>query len=114
MRISDWSSDVCSSDLMHSGDNPEGDWGRHVIQAAQFGLAMLDRAFPAEAPFTPQNTKIIATGISNGGGAVLQAAGLDQEHFFAGVVALEPDVYEEERSDERRVGKECVSTGRSR
>ena len=81
----------------HSGDNPEGDWGRHVIQAAQFGLAMLDRAFPAEAPFTPQNTKIIAVGISNGGGAVLQAAGLDQEHFFAGVVALEPNVHVKER-----------------
>ena len=78
---------------MNSGDNPEADWGRHVIQAAQFGLAMLDRAFPAEAPFTPQNTRIIATGLSNGGGAVLQAAGLDHEHFFAGVVALEPNVY---------------------
>ncbi|HEY8288335.1 MAG TPA: 3-hydroxybutyrate oligomer hydrolase family protein, partial [Acetobacteraceae bacterium] len=78
---------------MNSGDNPEADWGRHVIQAAQFGLAMLDRAYPDEAPFTPQNTKIIATGISNGGGAVLQAAGLDKEHFFAGVVALEPNVH---------------------
>lgn len=78
---------------MHSGDNPEADWGRHVIQAAQFGLAMLDRAYPDEAPFTPQNTKIIATGLSNGGGAVLQAAGLDREDFFAGVVALEPNVY---------------------
>ncbi|HEY8683484.1 MAG TPA: 3-hydroxybutyrate oligomer hydrolase family protein, partial [Rhodanobacter sp.] len=78
---------------MNSGDNPEADWGRHVIQAAQFGLAMLDRAYPADAPFTPQNTKIIATGISNGGGAVLQAAGLDNEHFFAGVVALEPNVH---------------------
>jgi len=82
---------------MHSGDNPEADWGRHVIQAAQFGLAMLDRAFPDEAPFTPQNTKIIATGLSNGGGAVLQAAGLDNEHFFAGVVALEPNVHVFER-----------------
>ena len=81
----------------HSGDNPEADWGRHVIQAAQFALAMLDRAFPAEAPFTPQNTKIIAAGISNGGGAVLQAAGLDQEHFFAGVVALEPNVHVQDR-----------------
>ena len=78
---------------MHSGDNPEADWGRDVIQAAQFGLAMLDRAFPAQAPFTPQNTRIIATGLSNGGGAVLQAAGLDDGHLFAGVVALEPNVY---------------------
>lgn len=78
---------------MNSGDNPEGDWGRHVLQAAHFGLAMLDRAFPQQAPFTPQNTKIIATGLSNGGGAVLQAAGLDDEHVLAGVVALEPNVH---------------------
>lgn len=77
---------------MHSGDNPEADWGRDVIEAAQFGLAMLDRAYPAQAPFTPQNTKIIAAGLSNGGGAVLQAAGLDRDGFFAGVVALEPNV----------------------
>lgn len=77
----------------HSGDNPEADWGRHVLQAAQFGLAMLDRAFPDQAPFTPQNTKIIATGLSNGGGAVLQAAGIDDQHMLAGVVALEPNVH---------------------
>jgi hydroxybutyrate-dimer hydrolase len=77
----------------HSGDNPEADWGRHVLQAAQFGLAMLDRAFPDQAPFTPQNTRIIATGLSNGGGAVLQAAGLDDHHMLAGVVALEPNVH---------------------
>ncbi|HEV7122153.1 MAG TPA: 3-hydroxybutyrate oligomer hydrolase family protein [Rhodanobacter sp.] len=78
---------------MHSGDNPEADWGRDVIQAAQFGLAMLDRAYPDEAPFTAHNTRIIATGISNGGAAVLQAAGLDHAGLFAGVVALEPNVY---------------------
>lgn len=76
----------------HSGDNPEADWGRHVLQAAQFGLAMLDRAYPGQAPFTAQNTRIIATGLSNGGGAVLQAAGLDDQHLLAGVVALEPNV----------------------
>ncbi|MEO5811025.1 MAG: 3-hydroxybutyrate oligomer hydrolase family protein, partial [Rhodanobacter sp.] len=78
---------------LHSGDNPEADWGRHVLQAAQFGLAMLGRAYPAQAPFTPQNTTIIATGLSNGGGAVLQAAGLDDQHVLAGVVALEPNVH---------------------
>ncbi|MEO6799048.1 MAG: 3-hydroxybutyrate oligomer hydrolase family protein [Rhodanobacter sp.] len=78
---------------MHSGDNPEAEWGRDVMQAAQFGLAMLDRAYPDAAPFTRQNTKIIATGLSNGGGAVLQAAGLDDDGFLAGVVALEPNVY---------------------
>ncbi|WP_345775922.1 3-hydroxybutyrate oligomer hydrolase family protein [Fulvimonas soli] len=76
----------------HSGDNPEADWGRHVLQAARFGLAMLDRAYPQLAPFTPQNTRILATGLSNGGGAVLQAAGWDDDNLLAGVVALEPNV----------------------
>ena len=77
----------------HSGDNPEADWGRHVLQAARFGLAMLDRAYPDAAPFTPQNTRIIATGLSNGGGAVLQAAGLDDTGLLSGVVALKPNVH---------------------
>lgn len=76
----------------HSGDHPEADWGRHVLQAVRFGLAMLDEAFPALAPFTPENTRIIAAGISNGGAAVLQAAGQDQAGFLDGVVALEPNV----------------------
>ncbi|HSE12689.1 MAG TPA: 3-hydroxybutyrate oligomer hydrolase family protein [Rudaea sp.] len=76
----------------HSGDNPEADWGRHVLQAAQFGLAMLDRAFPQSAPFTAHDTRIIAVGVSNGAGAVLQAAGLDSGGILSGVVALAPNV----------------------
>ncbi len=77
----------------HSGDNPEADWGDHVLQATHFALAMLERAFPRQAPFTAQNTRIIATGLSNGGGAVLQAAGLDQAGLLDGVVALAPNVH---------------------
>lgn len=77
----------------HSGDHPEADWGQHVLQAVQFGLAMLDEAFPAQAPFTPGNTRVIAVGVSNGGAAVLQAAGLDSDGWLAGVVALEPNVH---------------------
>ena len=77
----------------HSGDHPEAEWGAHVLQAVRFGLAMLEEAFPAAAPFTPQNTRIIAVGISNGGGAVLQAAGLDNECWLDGVVAVEPNVH---------------------
>ena len=75
----------------HSGDNPEADWGRHVLQAARFGLAMLDRALPQQAPFTPRNTRIIAVGLSNAGGAVLQAAGLDDD-MLGGVIALAPNI----------------------
>ncbi len=77
----------------HSGDNPEADWGRHVLQAAAFGLTMLDRAFPQGAPFTSHNTRIIAVGLSNAGGAVLQAAGSDQDAVLDGVVAIEPQVH---------------------
>lgn len=77
----------------HSGDNPEADWGRHVLQAAAFGLAMLDRAYPQAAPFTPHNTRIIAVGLSNSGGAVLQAAGIDDAGWLRAVIALEPNVH---------------------
>ncbi|MGH8078790.1 MAG: 3-hydroxybutyrate oligomer hydrolase family protein, partial [Lysobacter sp.] len=80
----------------HSRDNPEADWGRHVKQAAQFALHSLDSAFPHAAPFTFDNTRVIAVGISNGGGAVLRAAELDGSGPDAGwldaVVAGEPNV----------------------
>jgi hydroxybutyrate-dimer hydrolase len=76
----------------HSGDNPEKDWGRHVKQAAEFALHALDEAFPAQAPFRFDNTRVIAVAISNGGGAVLRAAELDGDWLDA-VVAGEPNVY---------------------
>lgn len=79
----------------HSQDNPEADWGRHVRQAAEFGLASLDEAFPGAAPFTFDNTRIVAVGISNGGGAVLRAAEIEGDWLDA-VVAAEPNVFVED------------------
>lgn len=76
----------------HSGDNPEADWGAQVLQAVAFGLAALDQAFPEQAPFTADNTRIIATGISNGGGAVLRAAELAPPGLFDAVVVAEPNI----------------------
>jgi hydroxybutyrate-dimer hydrolase len=78
----------------HSKDNPEADWGRHVKQAAEFGLHALNEALPQHAPFTFDNTRVIAVGISNGGGAVLRAAELEGD-WLKGVVAGEPNVYVE-------------------
>ncbi|MCA0395513.1 MAG: D-(-)-3-hydroxybutyrate oligomer hydrolase [Proteobacteria bacterium] len=75
----------------HSKDNPEADWGLHVKQAAEFALRALDDALPGEAPFTFANTRVIAVGISNGGGAVLRAAELEGAWLDA-VVAGEPNV----------------------
>jgi hydroxybutyrate-dimer hydrolase len=75
----------------HSQDNPEADWGRHVRQAADFALQSLNAAFPDATPFDLDNTRVIAVGISNGGGAVLRAAELEGTWLDA-VVAGEPNV----------------------
>lgn len=75
----------------HSGDNPEADWGRHLQQALQFGLQALDRAYPASAPFTTATTRTLGVGVSNGGGAVLRAAEIEDNGFDA-MVAGEPNV----------------------
>jgi len=78
----------------HSQDNPEADWGRHVKQAAEFALSALGQAFPDAAPFTFDDTRVIAVGVSNGGGAVLRAAELEGDWLDA-VVAGEPNVHVE-------------------
>lgn len=75
----------------HSQDNPEADWGRHVKDAAQFALQVLDEAVPAGAPYTFANTLVIAVGVSNGGGAVLRAAELEGD-WLDGVVAAAPSI----------------------
>lgn len=81
----------------HSKDNPEAHWGDCILQAVDFGLAMLDRAYPDAAPFTRGNTRVIAVGLSNGGAAVLQAAGRDYGEVLDGVVAISPNVHVAER-----------------
>lgn len=75
----------------HSQDNPEAAWGLHVRQAAEFALHALNEAFPQAAPFRFDDTRVIAVGISNGGGAVLRAAE-DEEPWLDAVVAGEPNV----------------------
>src|SRR3546814_10193851 len=79
MRISDWSSDVCSSDLAEEK-------GNKVIE-------ILAAAVPLESVFLGKLLGFL-------GVAVL---------FIAFWMALAFG-----RSEERRVGKECVSTCRSR
>lgn len=74
----------------HSGDNPEADWGRHVLAAAEFGLRVLSDQL--EGDFAAGNTRVIAVGLSNGGGAVLRAAELDQDGLLDAVVAVSPNV----------------------
>lgn len=74
----------------HSGDNPEADWGRHVLRAAEFGLRTL--ADELDGGLSADNTRVIAAGLSNGGGAVLRAAELDEDGLLDAVVAVSPNV----------------------
>ncbi|HEY0662188.1 MAG TPA: 3-hydroxybutyrate oligomer hydrolase family protein [Lysobacter sp.] len=77
----------------HSQDNPEASWGAHVRQAAEFALQVLNEQYPGGPRFAADSARIIAVGISNGGGAVLRAAEADDGGWLDAVVAAEPMVY---------------------
>jgi hydroxybutyrate-dimer hydrolase len=79
----------------HDGENSERDWGLYLLQAVKVGLELLQREFPAtadRAAITRERTLVIASGISNGGNAVLRAAEADAEGLLDGVVVSEPNV----------------------
>ncbi len=79
----------------HGGDNGERDWGLYLLQTVKTGLVLLQREFPptAERPAITRNrTLVIASGISNGGGAVLRAVEADTEGLIDGAVVSEPNV----------------------
>lgn len=74
----------------HSGDHVEADWGRHVLASIRFGLAILGEVYERE--FDPDSVQVIASGLSNGAGAVLRAAELDDEGLIDAVVAVMPNI----------------------
>src|SRR3546814_15343361 len=89
MRISDWSSDVCSSDL-HA---------RRIISYPVRRVLVGPDIGAGEAAL-----RAMALQAGNGGGLppIVEAHAVDDGAIF------------HQRSEERRVGKECVSTCRSR
>jgi hydroxybutyrate-dimer hydrolase len=102
----------------HSQTNPEATWGRDVVRAAQFAYFELNQMFPSSSPYprlTQANTTVIASGISNGGGATLYGAQADTDHWINGFVAAEPQV--QVRPDPRvsvtRGGRTIDGTGRT-
>src|SRR3546814_11756393 len=98
MRISDWSSDVCSSDLCpcrHRKNHAHGGYGRIVTP--------IDRIAPIARQLRPSFL-------------VSQYVAITR---FKRHIAFPADIVEMRsrvvlRSEERRVGKECVSPCRSR
>src|SRR3546814_12736858 len=95
MRISDWSSDVCSSDLSHLllRKIAEISGGKRAAEGADKARRMVPLAMEA------------ALDRHTDTGARLDRDEIGGHGFGAGRAM---------RSEERRVGKECVSSGRSR
>src|SRR3546814_12697030 len=97
MRISDWSSDVCSSDLIIEGGGIERQRAVHE--------AVLGADFKGVDIFRLERRAIIDGGkLPEGKIAGQSLPEVDNERTDAG----------RGRSEERRVGKECVSTCRYR
>src|SRR3546814_19658303 len=103
-RISDWSSDVCSSDL-------------HAATRRKLGELLIDRG-ERRARRDADEHAFVGRGAKR---PLLGVGGLDLDHAVeqvgvevardeAGAAALK----RVRRSEERRVGKECVRTCRSR
>src|SRR3546814_13871377 len=94
MRISDWSSDVCSSDLFAiNGRQRQGGHRSFVIVL---------------------RLKSIYSGL---GLDQITLAGMQDSFMHLSLITQRTIVYQVQlrnRSEERRVGKECVSTCRSR
>src|SRR3546814_15263854 len=106
MRISDWSSDVCSSDLCCAvPDRPlsGSTGGRRVLSLGK--LAPGQQQYYVDT--VARGAEEYYTGAKEAPGQWVGAA--------AGRLGLEGEVGAEVlRSEERRVGKECVSTCTSR
>src|SRR3546814_12713249 len=95
MRISDWSSDVCSSDLLA--------WHYAVYHGKEKPLVTPEKD-PAAAIVVTPSMRATAK-------YFWLVMGLFLVQILLGATTAH---YQIERSEERRVGKECVSTCRSR
>src|SRR3546814_16724212 len=95
MRISDWSADVCSSDLKKHAFATLGEPEMLSVEHTPGETALGARHVTCVRPFWPWRFEWTAF------------AGQCAQQAAKGVGAVA-------RSEERRVGKECVSTWRSR
>src|SRR3546814_12190854 len=96
MRIRDWSSDVGSSDLLARTLRGRNRVARTLINGIRQATARLP------------GVSLRPVEVNGGPGALI----LDPQQRLIGVWAL--DIADGQRSQERRVGEECVSTCSSR
>src|SRR3546814_13836714 len=109
MRISDWSSDVCSSDLRYARRITTNN-GRNVQMRNALPFVSL-AALLAATPALAQQSNLEKLGQFKTTGVtefkVVEQGGANAE-------AIRKNLSRFERSDERRLGKACVSPCKSR
>src|SRR3546814_19071897 len=128
MRISDWSSDVCSSDLLARRDlagelAKAADAGRHVVgqkrcerlAAAREGDVVDARGLDADLFGDQPDQDVVGTAGRTAGPGDGPRVSLELRDQVVGRLDLRGRRHDNDlRSEERRVGKECVSTCSSR
>src|SRR3546814_12324483 len=108
MRISDWSSDVCSSDL--------GDVNRAEAEIAR-RLPHIDGIMMFFVPLRREGRDAVGGEFARhilDGELVVGKLELVGHGHFSMMASASISTFHSGRSEERRVGKECVSTCRSR
>src|SRR3546814_13490110 len=99
MRISDWSSDVCSSDLKLS-------WGVNGSFTSKQYFDLFNTERTAQKGYALVNSQLSYRFADDRYGVSLWGKNIFNKYYARYSLDL--------RSEERRVGKECVSTCRSR
>ena len=113
----------------HSQQNPERRWGEHTLQAAELALYFLNLEFGPETPllnsagvqtgviihelFNRANTLVIASSVSNGGGAALAALEQDTTGLIDGLAVGEPQVQMNTPAAIIRRGSRTVASART-
>ncbi|MGY8525257.1 3-hydroxybutyrate oligomer hydrolase family protein [Paracidovorax citrulli] len=82
----------------HSQRNPEKDWGRYTLQAIEFGIWAINEQFgeggegDRTRTYGKDDVMVIASSLSNGGGAAIAAAEMDSDGWIDGVAVGEPNL----------------------
>ena len=81
----------------HSQQNSEKDWGLDTLNAIRFAFFVLNEQFAdkfsdgtSRVKYSSDNTFVIASSVSNGGGAAIAAAEQDVDGLIDGIAVAEP------------------------
>src|SRR3546814_13348845 len=113
MRISDWSSDVCSSDLVRAltrRPQPEREGVTWIAGALDQPDSLAEMAAGADVVMHIAGVVNVPTRAAFEAGNAPATATVVDAARNAGITRF----VHVSRSEERRVGKECVRTGRAR